>query len=238
MVATSLPKPRVATIALRNAALMSSTGVNDQLMPMARASSAMMRADLARHRDIVDGGERQRVRRLGAAGKAHAAALEIGRDQERHRRRGVEAAKDCRLRRRVGAGHAGNAAGAEGDAARDLLGIGPHHAQIEQLADLFVGGEARQRLPHPGDRRPIELERLCRSVARHACFSPVSEELRRGFGVRPERPGHPAPQGSRPAPGPSPHGSSSRKRGSPFRAAPHPGKQIPACAGMTVGGQC
>ena len=43
MVATSLPKPRVATMALRKAALMSMTGVNDQLIPTATASSAMMR---------------------------------------------------------------------------------------------------------------------------------------------------------------------------------------------------
>ncbi len=43
MVARSEPKPRVATMALRKAALMSRTGVKLQLMPMARASSAMMR---------------------------------------------------------------------------------------------------------------------------------------------------------------------------------------------------
>ena len=106
MVATSLPKPRVATIALRNAALMSSSGVNVQLMPIALRFDRLDARDLARHRDIVERRERQRVGQLGAERQAHPAAFEIARDDQRHRRGGVERFEDRALGREIG-GRAG-----------------------------------------------------------------------------------------------------------------------------------
>ena len=121
-------------------------------------------ADLGRHLEVVDGGERQRVRHLGLAGETHPAALEVGGHQQRRRRRPVEPGDDLAFGGRIRPRHARHAARAKRLLRRDPVGIVAGRAEVEQLPDLVVRRQPAQRRAHPADRRPIEMKRLCRQL--------------------------------------------------------------------------
>ena len=82
MVSISLPNERVPTMALRQAALMSMTGVK---LPVEAHRPRLLRHDggnLPRRRHVVHRGQPQRIGHAGAEGQAHPAALEVGADQQ------------------------------------------------------------------------------------------------------------------------------------------------------------
>ena len=108
--------------------------------------------------DIVDGGEAQRIGHIGAKGQAHAAALEIGADQQRQsiERRQLLHQRD--LGGQVAAMDAGNAAGLEAAHVVRDLSRGAARQQHEELGQLVA---RRQRIVagvDPGQGLVIEIE--------------------------------------------------------------------------------
>ena len=109
--------------------------------------------------DIVDGGQTQRIGHAGAEGQAHAAAFEIGADQQGHRAQGREVAGQRDFGAKVIGIDAGDAARLEaaylfGDVVR-----GAALEQHEELGQLVARGKAIAGGMHPGDSVVIEIER-------------------------------------------------------------------------------
>src|SRR5690606_6373232 len=137
---------------------------------------------------IIHSGQTERIGHAGAQWQAHAAALEIGTDQQRHGAEFSQFAGQGDFGGQVGGVDAGNATGLEtADLFSGLLG-GAARQQHKQLGQLVAWTEAVPGGVDPGHGVVIEMERGgCEIDGRHGACSLKSSYVARGLADVPLR---------------------------------------------------